>query len=68
MDVRGSQITSSRFCADFEGTFVTSNPRASIFERNSTSSSLVNASTWTIQVIEKNLLEDTGHLRETSKE
>lgn len=48
------KITSSRCCADFEGTFVTSKPRASIFERSSTSSWLVNASTCTIQVTEIN--------------
>lgn len=52
------KITSSRCFADFEGTFVTSNPRASILERNSTSSLLVNDSTYTIQVTEKDLLEN----------
>lgn len=48
------KITSPRGCTDFEGTFVTSNARASILERNSTSSWLVNSSTYTIQVTEKN--------------
>lgn len=42
-----SEITSSSGWVDFEGTFETSNPRASIFERSSTSSSFVNASTYT---------------------